>query len=458
MVQTCSCAVRLTVMAGIVLVGGVNRAEANEVDAGWIGEAMRLYNLDEEGAVERLAREVEAANTYRRVTDSQIRGYAGSWFDSESMRLKVALSSDEDAWRVRAMGAIPVFVSRSGDELEALRRSVADQIRELKPGALRSTHVDYPRNRVVLGISPARLSAIGQFLEVKDVDMEAVHIVAASTLPETSSGNVRGADGTRNLTYHAASGYTVDYPCSIGASVVGGYVTAGHCGAESHEMGASDNTPLGAVESSTWDSGTHRIDAGWVSTYGGWTPQAIVNGYADGAISISSAWSGNNPAPLYSTVCRYGQTSGGPHCGTIAAVGQDIEFCCSLGWILNLTVLSGSCSDDGDSGGTHMAAGQQVQGVNVGATTGNTCPTATTNVYLQPIADSLTTFSKVMLSSHGASAPTTSTVHCPDIGLSGYGNYVCHFDYFNSQGNTAIAWSSNTNNSSTSTTLFGTPD
>src|SRR5690606_31917608 len=48
-----------------------------------------------------------------------------------------------------------------------------------------------------------------------------------------SSGVVRGADGTRNKTWELLKivdgGHYQAAPCSVGAMVEGGFVTAGHC-------------------------------------------------------------------------------------------------------------------------------------------------------------------------------------------------------------------------------------
>src|SRR5690606_32760124 len=62
-------------------------------------------------------------------------------------------------------------------------------------------------------------------------------------------------------------------------------------------------------------------DSGWVQTVPGWTPVAQIYGYDDGILTVPALWGGMLEAPVGATVCRYGQSSGGPWCGTVDAKG-----------------------------------------------------------------------------------------------------------------------------------------
>jgi streptogrisin C len=57
-----------------------------------LAQVMELHGLTEDGAINRLAVEEEAADLYRRVRSMNLPGYAGAWFDAESGKLRVALS------------------------------------------------------------------------------------------------------------------------------------------------------------------------------------------------------------------------------------------------------------------------------------------------------------------------------------------------------------------------------
>ncbi len=99
-----------------------------------------------------------------------------------------------------------------------------------------------------------------------------------------------------------------------------------------------------------------------------------------------------------------------------------------IGYIDGVTAVSGSCSDDGDSGGPWLSASSyQVQGTNIGATETNTCPDHVDDeTYFQPIHYHIDKYSDYwyapagsLLTTHGAAAPTLSGFKCPDMDNSG---------------------------------------
>jgi streptogrisin C len=87
------------------------------VDSGMLAEVRALYGLDDRGAIERLAAENDAANVYRRIKGARLDGYAGAWFDAVSGKLQVALSVPEWADLISRLGATPVLVDWSLQEL-----------------------------------------------------------------------------------------------------------------------------------------------------------------------------------------------------------------------------------------------------------------------------------------------------------------------------------------------------
>ncbi len=325
-------------------------------------------------------------------------------------------------------------------------REVADL--DMAPGELRSLYIDVRSNSVVMGVGDLDMARVQAKLSARGVNPSAIRMEAVEIVQPSAA--VRGADGTRNLTYQQQQGQV--RPCSVGASIVGGYITAAHCGYTNDQITTPSGHALGYTAESYWDTST-QLDSAWVSTYTGWEPKPEVNGYTDGIITVPAIWSGNAEAPVGSTVCRYGQTSGGPDCGTIEALNLLI-YLWGSGYIDGVTRASGICSDDGDSGGTHMSPAGQIQGTHIGGEQTNICPTPTT-VYFQPIQDSLNAFSKIMLTAHGAAAPSISGFKCPDLDNSGDGIYSCHISYYNSQGSTSKSWSSNTGSSSTGLELWG---
>jgi hypothetical protein len=190
--------------------------------------------------------------------------------------------------------------------------------------------------------------------------------------------------------------------------------------------------------------------------------QAVVNGYSDGLISVPAVFSGTQEAPISTTACRYGDRSGGPFCGTIVAKGvQDLY----QGIVINnMTKVSGSCTDDGDSGGPFLTAAGQIQGTNVGGAPGsvNTCPVGAPTVYFVPIDDHINAFANdsppivQVLTSHGANPPSVGSITCFQGGV---GLYVCALDSYQSQGVTDFSWTTSTGQSSSglSVTVICTP-
>lgn len=81
----------------------------------YLDEVMMLHGLDEESTVNRLAKEALASELYRVIRSMNISGYAGAWFDEESLGLKVAIAAPttDDFQFLQQIGAKPVLVQHS---------------------------------------------------------------------------------------------------------------------------------------------------------------------------------------------------------------------------------------------------------------------------------------------------------------------------------------------------------
>ena len=431
---------------------------------------MALYGLNEEQAIARMAREAEAAETWMRIRDAGLVGYAGAWFDGE--RLRVATRDAADHQRIEALDAVPVAVEQSLEQLESIRSTATER---LAAAGLISSHIDYAGNRVVLGYDEAAgesgRESLAQGLRQHGFDPARFELKPARhAVP--SSGPVRGGDGTRNKTWEmlkdTQNAKYRAFPCSVGVAIEGGYATAGHCIHEGSEM-AIATTPYQTYSSSncaanqptlyaepqvtdylTLGSGQETLffdpsptkDSGWVATDSGWTPQAQINGYNDGMLSVPSLWAGLLIAPINTTVCRYGQSSEGPHCGAVSAFNVTRYYGATA--IVGLTEVAGSCTVDSDSGGPWVSVAGQVQGTNYGGACPHECPADPENplpTWFQPITDTLDAFGKTMLTSHGTNAPT-AIASCPMIGGPGY--FTCRLDSWQSQGKVDLTWSKGT--------------
>lgn len=441
----------------------------NISDSDLISAVRNIHGISEEAAIERLASEAEAADLYHRIELAELEGYGGAWYDTNSGRLKVGMKGAGKDWLVRHIGAEPVRVARSLKDLERIQQRIAS----LSLGAkqILSLAQDVRSNRVLVSVSPGRAEIVRLYLEV-DASLRTelragggVKIEERMLSTSTSSGTVVGAQGTRNLTWQESEGGV--RPCSVGAAVSDGFVTAGHCGLTTHRIGNASNTQIGTMFQSEWSHaswGETTFDGGYVKTLSGWIPQPYINGYSDGTLTVPAKWAGVAKAPVGSTICRYGQTSQGPHCGELES--ENVKIWIKDRFYDQLSLVEKGCSEDGDSGGTYVAAGTlQVQGTNTGGGRPNELPFGCPYVYQEddippfslftPIQRSLNLGSGHLLTAHGAAQPTVSGLSCPESG-SGAGTYYCSIAHFNSQGATQVQWSANTSYYSYSTLMSGT--
>ncbi|TCS91858.1 hypothetical protein EDC25_1471 [Pseudofulvimonas gallinarii] len=431
---------------------GSGYVQANDtpraIDSATINAVMKLYEIDQASAKQRLESEARAAVNDFRIREAGLAGYAGSWFDPDTNSLKVATSAQEEFSRIQLLGGHPVLVARSLASLEAQRGQVVSIIgKALTERTVLSSHVDYIGNRVAIGVSADDVGPVSELL--RDYE-DSVSIHAVTELPPFSSGPVRGADGTRNNTWE--TNYGGSWICSVGVSVNQGFLTAGHCTYGKNEFPSGEvihtrsDVPLGVAQNSTFDlsgptdSGNPR-DAAWVQTGTGWVPTAEINGYSSGTLDVPGAWSGVLEASINSTVCRYGGTSGGPYCGQVNAknVSQCFGSWGACDTVGALTKVINGCTEDGDSGGVHLSASTgQVQGINVGgAPDCSAHPAVSGDVYFQPVTIGLGLMGRTMLTQHGSSAPTLDGPYCEGMG---YSHFFCSTGY-SSQGDTSVSWS-----------------
>lgn len=415
-----------------------------------------LHGLSEEQAVDRLAKEYEAAIAYKHIRGLFLRGYAGSWFDENSMRLKVAVSDPADLSELELFDVETVVVKHSLADLKSKLDQATNMLRgsSIRDSAIVISYVDIKSNRAVLGIEKSLKTSVQEQLDgAKDLGM--IEVIEKTVSPVLSTGSFRGSDEYRNEYFETR--YSVEWPCSIGAPIEDGFVTIGHCAFEGHNLLDENGDDFGEVQDSEWEDTTNGPDVAYVETFTGWTPLAEVNGYTDGNIDISEKWGGLVDYAVGSTLCRYGRTSGGPLCEVLDYKDVDVTYPSRI--IAGLSVVGGSCTIDGDSGGTWVAGTGQIQGIHVGGqpfNNGDECPTTFVEVYFQPIRDALDEYNVTMLTQHGSNAPDITAAECPDLGVSTYGRFFCEVTNVDSQGEVSLQWTSSNGGSSTKTWLVKT--
>ncbi|GAA0794320.1 ricin-type beta-trefoil lectin domain protein [Spirilliplanes yamanashiensis] len=306
--------------------------------------------------------------------------FAGAWVSGD--RLTVGVTRAADAAAVRAAGAVPKVVARSERQLAAAKARL-DKRAATAGRAVHSWYVDPASNAVV--VSAATASAGAAFVKGSGADAAVVTVEAGAEEAPRPMYDLRGGD------QYVINGNTL---CSVGFSVAGGFVTAGHCGGTGSPTLGYNNVAQGTFAGSSFPGN----DYGWVRTNGNWTPQPWVNNYAGGNVTVA----GSQDAAIGSSVCRSGRTTGW-RCGVIQA--RDVAVSYPQGVVYGLT-RSNACAEGGDSGGAWIS-GNQAQGVTSGGS-GN-CSTGGT-MYYQPVNEILGAYGLSLTTSGGGSGSTSRLV------------------------------------------------
>ncbi|SOD58923.1 Alpha-lytic protease prodomain-containing protein [Streptomyces zhaozhouensis] len=305
------------------------------------------FGLTEAEAVERLAAEEAAIATEPDARQAAGSTFGGSWFDPASGDLVVAVTDDTRVSRVEATGAETTLVEHGQAALDATLASVdalADEVGA--PAGVASWRVDPRVNSVVIDLVEGQESSAGvaEFVAAA----EEAGPVTVGSIPEAPSTFAAGTVGGDPY-------YTGNVRCSIGFSVHGGFVTAGHCGPQGQAVSGWDRTHIGTFQGSSFPGN----DYAWVSVGSGWWTEPVVLGW--GATSDQLV-RGSNEAPIGASICRSGSTTGW-HCGSVMAKNETVNY--SDGTQVRQMTKTSVCAEGGDSGGSYIS-GDQAQGVTSG--------------------------------------------------------------------------------------------
>jgi len=447
----------------LMLTGSAFGASSDEVpDAAILDEFQAIHGISKQEAVDRIAQEAEARRLHHALRDHLGSAWAGSWIDPETARLIVATTDDEYAEVANRLGVEVRSVRYSQEVLSETTSAIREQRSrdsELED-AIRASFINYPSNSVVLQVAPGTQELVQNLLDLSSDELKQLRFEPTERIPDLSAF-IRGANCYEN----DDSGQK----CSVGFSVeddssVEGYMTAAHCAMDALDpvSECDSSTAIGDFEGSDWPDS----DSAWVDTNTSYSPVSQINGYSDGILSVPSENAGTEEAPLYSTVCRYGRKTRGPHCGQIQEKDVNQEFCLRrniLGACVEDVTIPGvtrtdACIDSGDSGGPYITGDGQAQGTLVGGENGSCDPSYSGPEisFFQPVLDTASLYDLSVLTTHGANAPSMYGFTCPEIANSGNETYTCRIDHFDAQGITDLSWSTNTGDSSQSLFIFGT--
>ncbi|MFG2502913.1 S1 family peptidase [Streptomyces sp. NPDC048441] len=298
--------------------------------------------LTESQARARLASEKTATHVDRAAQRTAGSTYGGSWYDTATGKLTVATTSARKTDALRETGAAVRVVRHSAKELEATKKQI-DALSA--PSGVSSWHVAPRSNRVVLNVVAAQQddNDVQRFVD-RARRAGPVQVETVAGAPSTFAAGTVGGDPF----------YTGNVRCSIGFSVHGGFVTAGHCGQAGAGVRGWDNSNIGSFQGSSFPDN----DYAYVSVGNGWWTVPVVLGW--GTVSDQLV-RGSAEAPVGASICRSGSTTHW-HCGTVLAKNETVNY--SQGAVHQMTKTS-VCAEPGDSGGSFIS-GDQAQGVTSG--------------------------------------------------------------------------------------------
>ncbi|GAB3490548.1 S1 family peptidase [Amycolatopsis cihanbeyliensis] len=369
----------LAMTAGTVLLAAPGAAA--EEDAAVAGVPAEVFaalerdlGLSEGQAKVRFAAEHRAGELEQRLRKQLGSAFGGAWIPRGDDRLVVAVTTPAQAAKVRAAGALPKVVDDSKADLDAQVAGL-DAGKARAPRTITGWYADVEANQVVINTKPGTAAAAQRFAAAHGLAGEATRINETAESPRPLY-DVRGGDA-----YYIGGGTR----CSVGFSVNGGFVTAGHCGDTGASTSGSNQVSQGTFRGSSFPGN----DYAWVATNSNWTPRGVVNDYGGGTVSVA----GSQEAPVGSTVCRSGSTTGW-HCGTIQARNSSVSY--PQGTVSGL-IRTSVCAEPGDSGGS-LLAGNQAQGVTSGGS--GDCSSGGTT-YFQPVNEILQTYGLSLVTGDG---------------------------------------------------------
>ncbi|MFF4824056.1 S1 family peptidase [Streptomyces sp. NPDC001312] len=332
-------------VAGSSPAGAATPAAAPAPSPGLLQAMQRDLGLSAQQAKARLAAERTAMAAEPKARAAAGSAYGGSWFDDETGRLTVAVTSgasDSTLRVVRTTGATVRTVQHSARQLDTAKARLDGTS---APQGVSGWRVDPKANTLVVDVVSAARSDndVQRFLsQARAAGPVTVRTVSAP--PQTFAAGTVGGDPY----------YTGNVRCSIGFSVYGGFVTAGHCGQPGAGVSGWDGSYIGTFQGSSFPDN----DYAWVSVGSGWWTVPVVLGWGTVPDQLVR---GSAVAPVGASVCRSGSTTRW-HCGTVLAHNETVNY--SQGAVHQLTKTS-VCAEPGDSGGSFIS-GDQAQGVTSG--------------------------------------------------------------------------------------------
>jgi hypothetical protein len=288
---------------------------------------------------------------------------AGSYLDRTTGKLVVTVTDSAAAQSVRAAGAVPKTVTRSGADLAKASAAI---------GALdvagTAWAVDPATNQVLVSVDQSVTGA--KLAKVQSAARSLGGAARVERVAGTFSTLISGGDAIFGGNARCSLGFNVRN--SAGTNF---FLTAGHCGeiASSWFSNSSHTTLLGSSTRFSFPGNDYAI----VQYAASFTnhPGTV------GSVDITRA---ANPV-VGQSVTRRGSTTG-IHSGTVTALNQTVNY--GGGDIVGGLIRTTVCAEPGDSGGS-LYSGSTAVGLTSGGS-GNCSSGGTT--FFQPVVEALNVF------------------------------------------------------------------
>lgn len=337
----------------------------------------RDLGLDARQANARVAFEKSASNIIETLRASTGASFAGAWVSPHDGpdSITIAITDDSVAGKVIAAGAIPKIVKHklsmlvnAKEALDELQRGTQSKDTKSDFSGIGAWYVDEIANKVVLETLLGNVSQAKKLAQQVGLSGSEFTLKVITSLPTSFATTSRGGD----TYYIPGSG-----ACSVGFSVNGGFVSAGHCSRVGQAVTTRSNKPLGTTSKSVFPGS----DMNYITTGSDISNVPQINAYNQGSLPVR----GSNPAAINSSVCRSGGASG-VTCGVITATGASVAY--GGGTTVTGLTSTTACGQSGDSGGPFYS-GDQGQGVLSG---GNSCTGSSGTTFFQPLGPILSRF------------------------------------------------------------------
>ncbi|MFD2417100.1 S1 family peptidase [Amycolatopsis pigmentata] len=327
------------------------------------------FGLTADQVQTRLAQEKTATEVLPEAQRAAGSAFGGAWFDPARGKLVVGVTNPAAAAAVERTGATTVPARVSAADLDNAKKALDDSSKQqAAPASVSGWHTDPRSGNLVVTLQPGTHGAdVDAFLARARKTGAAVAVETAPRPTTTSAGTVGGDPYYINGNVR----------CSIGFSVQGGFVSAGHCGSPGSSVAGWDGSAMGTFVGSSFPGN----DYSYITIGNGWWTTPVVLGW--GTVSDQLV-RGSAVAAPGTSICRSGSTTHW-HCGVVEALNATVNY--AQGTVYELTQTS-VCAEPGDSGGSFIS-GDQAQGVTSG-TTGN-CSVGG-HTWFQPVNEILRTY------------------------------------------------------------------